>query len=76
MLGKHGLVTTFVLGFVGFGFMLRVSRVLVALNVRRQRHVAVLLHQGVRLVAELEAEQGAVFGGPTPQQGGGEATVA
>jgi hypothetical protein len=50
VLGKHGLVTALVLGFVCLGFVLRVGGVLVALDVGRQGHMAILLN-GARHIA-------------------------
>ena len=72
--GKHGLVARFVFGSVRVTFVLCIGGVLVPFNVGWQRHVTMLLHQGVRLVAELEAKQGAVVIGPATQQGGLKAT--
>ncbi len=44
-------------------------------DVGRQRHVAVALHQSVRLVAQDEAKEGALGIGPASGQRGGEAAV-
>ena len=68
VLGKDRLVALGVFGRVGVG------------DVGRQRHVAVALHQGVRVVATVvrqhEAEQRAVGIRPAPEQGGAQAICA
>ena len=61
--GKDGLVTLFV--FFGVGVFGRARR---ALNVRRQGHHAVLFHQGMGLIAQLQVKQLAIFIGPAAQQ--------
>ena len=60
---EHGLVAALILFVVGVG------------DVGRQGHMAVAGHERVGVVAESEAEDGAVFMGPAAEQGGGEATV-
>ena len=61
---KHRLVALHVLFRIAVG------------DVGRQRHMAVLFHQGVRLVAQLQVKQLAVVVGPAAQQHGIKPTVA
>ena len=69
--GEHGLVTLRVLRRV------RVSAVLLACNIGRQRNMAVALHQRVRVVARVvgqhKAKQRPGRIGPAPQQCGAQA---
>ena len=61
--GKNGLVAALVIGIVCMG------------DIRRQRHVAVLRHQRVRIGAELQPEQRSAGVRPAPQHRGGEPTI-
>ena len=54
---------------------LDVLRRVAVLDVGRQRHMAMPLHQGMGIVAEGEPEQRAVGVGPAALQGGGEAAL-
>ena len=69
--GKHGLVALGVLRRV------RVCALLLALNIGRQRHVPMALHQGVGVIAGVvgqhKTKQRPVGIGPAPEQGGAEA---
>ena len=69
ILREHGLVAAFVVGRIGVGDRAALG----ALDIRWQRHVAMPLHQRVRVVAEREAEQRPVLLRPAAGQGGGEA---
>ena len=68
---KHGLVTARV--FFGVGVLTRPRW---AFDVRWQWHHAMLFHQGVRFVAQLQVKQLAVFIGPAAQQHGIKSAVA
>ena len=73
--GEDGLVAALVLGLLFWAVVLSAVLVLVALNVGRQGHVAVGLHELVRLVAEAKVKQRAINVRPTAQDCGFKPTV-
>ncbi len=63
---KHCLITALIFGNVGFAG----AAVIGALDVGWQRHMAVLRHQGMRLLTQSKAKQRAFFVRPAAREGG------